>query len=269
LSKFVHIVFGDSAAGTLNYFFQNNENEYNGKIINFREDASIGPIYEIDTEDGLKKRIEWFKKIFKEISANDYFEDIEKGFLNMYKSIKNIKRDSKIVIWHGENTGDQVGFRYLCSILKNRELYEVNVSESYIRDYNNNRYNPRTLAEYAPEEIYNVILTIKKLRKEKYNDLTNDWDVLRTSKEKLRILKNNEIIEVDENYYDNDILSHCTFNFNNAAKIVGITMGNSHHLVGDTYLDYRVRKLIDSGKLEYKGNFKNLRDFEIKILRVY
>lgn len=269
MSKFVHIVFGDSAAGTLNYFFQNNKNEFKGEIINFREDASIGPIYKIDTEDGLKKRIEWFKEILKEIYVNNYFKDTEKDFTDMYKNIKNIEQGSKIVIWHGENSIDQVGFRCLNFILRDKELYEVNVSESYIRDYNNNRYNPRALAEYAPEEIYNVILTIKKLEKEKCNKLINDWEVLRTSKEKLRILKNNEIIEVAENYYDNDILSHCTSNFNNAAKVVGITMGNSHHLVGDTYLDYRVRKLIQNRKLEYKGNFKNLRDFEIRILRVY
>ncbi|WP_066506889.1 DUF1835 domain-containing protein [Abyssisolibacter fermentans] len=266
MGKFVHIVFGDSAAGILKYYFENIQNEFMGEIISFRDIHSVGPIYEIDTETGLRKRIEWLKNMVKVVSADDYFEYIEKEFIATYENIKNIDIDSKIVIWHEKNTDSQVGFRYLNKLLKNKELYEVNVSESYIKDYNNNRYKPRSLAECAPEEINRFILTMKKLEKEKCNCLINDWEVLRTSKENLRILKDNKIIGVDENYYDHDILSNCTFNFRKAARIIGKTMGESDQLVSDTYLDYRVRKLIKSGKVEYRGKLETYRDFEIKVL---
>jgi len=265
LSKFVHIVFGDSAVGILKYFFQNNQNEFNGEIINFREEHSIGPIYEIDAEIGLRKRIEWFEKMLKEISVYDYFENIEKEFIDTYESIKNIEPDSKIVIWYGENTDNQVGLRYLNSLLRNKELYEVNVSESYVGDYNGDRYKPRAFGECAPEEIDHLILTMKKLEKEKCNRLINDWQVLRTSKEKLRILKNDKIIEVDESYYDHEILSNCTFNFKKAVSVIGSTMGKSQQLIGDMYLDYRLRKLIESGKVKYRGKLEAMRDFEIRV----
>jgi len=265
LDKFVHIVFGDSAAGNLKYFFNTNENQLKGEIINFREEHSIGPIYEIESEVGLKKRIKWFEKIYKEIFEDDYIKYIEKEFIDTYESIKNIYSDSKIVIWYGENTGDQVGLRYLNALLRNKELYEVNVSESYIGDYNGNRYKPRALGECSPEEINHIISSMKKLEKEKCNRLINDWEVLRISKENLRILKENKIIGVDESYYDYDILSNCTFNFKKAARVIGMTMGKSHQLVGDTYIDYRVRKLIESGKVEYRGRLETMRDFEIRV----
>nr|WP_276575915.1 DUF3658 domain-containing protein [Oceanirhabdus seepicola] len=106
---------------------------------------------------------------------------------------------------------------------------------------------------------------MKKLEKEKCNRLINDWEVLRISKENLRILKENKIIGVDESYYDYDILSNCTFNFKKAARVIGMTMGKSHQLVGDTYIDYRVRKLIESGKVEYRGRLETMRDFEIRV----
>lgn len=265
MSKFVHITFGDSAAGTLKYFFKTNKNEFNGEIINFREDYSIGPIYEIDTEIGLKKRIEYFEKIFKKIPEDEYYEDIEKEFIYTYKNIKDIDPDSKVVIWYGENTNDQVGLRCLSSLLKNKELYEVNVSDSYVKSYNGNKYRPICLAECAPEEISHLILTMKKLEKEKCNSLINDWEVLRESKENLRILKDNKIIGVDESYYDNDILSNCTFNFKKAARIIGATMGKSDQLIGDTYIDYRVRALIESEQVEYRGKLETMRDFEIRV----
>ncbi|MCM1989446.1 DUF3658 domain-containing protein [Oceanirhabdus seepicola] len=265
MGKFVHIVFGDSAAGLMKYFFHSNKNEFKGQVIAFSEDYSIGPIYEIDTDTGRRNRIKWFKKVLKQVSNYDYFEDIEKEFIDTYESIKNIDSDSKIVIWYGENTGDQVGRRYLNALLRNKELYEVNVSQSYIGDYNGNRYKPRALGECAPEEINHIISTMKKLEKEKCNRLINDWEVLRISKENLRILKENKIIGVDESYYDYDILSNCTFNFKKAARVIGMTMGKSHQLVGDTYIDYRVRKLIESGKVEYRGRLETMRDFEIRV----
>lgn len=268
MGKFVHVVFGDSAVGTLRYFFQNNKNEYNGEIINFREDHSIGPIYEIDTEEGLKKRIKWFEKMFKLVFIDDYFKDIEKEFIETYEMIKNIEKDSKIVIWYGENTIDQVGLRYLSSLLRNRELYEVNVSNSYINNYNGDGYKPRAFGECAPEEIDNIILKMKKIEKEKSNSLINDWEMLRKSKENLRILEDNKIIGVDESYYDEQILSNCTFNFRKAARVIGNTMGKSNQFVSDTYIDYRVRKLIESGKIEYRGKLETMRDFEIRVLQI-
>ncbi|MBI9010999.1 MAG: DUF1835 domain-containing protein [Clostridiales bacterium] len=265
MSKYTHIVFGDSELGILKFYFENNKNEFKGEIINFREDHSIGPIYGIDNETGLGKRIKWFEKIIKEVSAYDYFEDIEKEFINTYNSIKNIDIDSKIVIWHGENTGNQVGLRYLVALLNKRDLYEINVSQLHVEDYDNTRYKPRTFAECAPKEVEHLIITMKKFEKERCNSLINDWEILRTSKENLRILENDRILGVDESYYDHDILSNCTFNFKKAAKVVGKTMGQSEQLIGDTYVDFRVRKLIESGKIEYRGDLETMRDFEIRV----
>lgn len=234
MQKFVHIVFGDSAAGTLRYFFKKNQNEYKGDVINFREEYSVGPLYEIDTEAGHRKRIKWVEKLFKEGSTDDYFEDIKKDFMDTYASIKNIENDLGIIIWHGENTSDQVGLRYLSSLFSNRELHEVDVSKSNRKGHLENSYIPRALGECAPEEITHYIPHIKKLDQEKCNGFKNDWGNLSQSKENLRILEDSEIIGVDESYYDNEILVNCTFNFKMAARVIGATMGNSVQVVGDT-----------------------------------
>lgn len=70
---------------------------------------------------------------------------------------------------------------------------------------------------------------------------------------------------VDESYYDNEILENCTFNFKMAARVIGATMGKSAQVVGDTYIDHRVRKLIENGRIEYRGRLKTMRDFEIRV----
>ncbi|MGB5824478.1 MAG: DUF1835 domain-containing protein, partial [Proteocatella sp.] len=264
MSQFVHIVFGDSAAGTLRYFFKSNQNEFKGQIINFIEELSVGPINGIDTDAGFKKRIQWFKEMLKAVSVYDYFEDVEKMFVDTYDSIKNLDPASKVVIWHGANADNQIALRCLAQMLKNEELYEVNVSESYIEDSRNNLYSPRSLAECAPEKIEKLLPTMKKLENEKRNNLKTDWALLAASKEELRILVDGIVVGVDESYYDDEILSNCTPDFRKAARVIGDTMGRSEQLVSDTYIDYRVRKLIEIGKLEYRGKLESMRDFEIR-----
>lgn len=265
MSEYVHVVFGDSARGSLRYFFKSNESEYKGEVIGLREDYSIGPICKIDTEEGMKKRIEYFKHAFETISEDEYLQDIDKDFIEMYKKIKNTDKEAKIIIWYGENANDQVGLRYLVSLLKDRELYEVNISDLSIYVSDDIKYTPRVLGECDSEEIQNLIPKIKKIDKEVHNNFIDEWKVLSNSKENLRVFKENKIVCVDETYYDNDILSNCTLNFRKATRAIGATMGKSGQLVSDLYIDYRVRKLIESGKLEYRGKLATMREFDIKV----
>jgi len=50
-----------------------------------------------------------------------------------------------------------------------------------------------------------------------------------------------------------------------AARVIGKTMGESNQFVGDTYIDWRVRKLVESGKIEYRGKCETMRDYEIRV----
>jgi len=265
LIKYTHIVFGDSSNGILKYVFENKHSKYNGEIIAFREDHSIGPLHEIDTEEGLEKRFTWLRGIHKEVFAYEYSESYEEAYMSSYEILKNIGEDSIVVIWHGDNTGDQVGVRYLCASLRNRELYEVNVSESYIESYDGWKYQPRALAECRPEEVDQLILTMKKMDEKRCHDLRIEWETLRTSMENLRILHNDIIMGVDEDFYDQEIVANCTFNFKKAARVVGKTMGESNQLVGDTCIDWRIRRLIESGQIEYRGKLETMRDYEIRV----
>ncbi len=62
MSKLIHIVFGGSAGGIMRYFFENNHNEFKGKVVVIMDDYSIGLIFEMDTEVGMKKEFNGLKK---------------------------------------------------------------------------------------------------------------------------------------------------------------------------------------------------------------
>lgn len=104
----------------------------------------------------------------------------------------------------------------------------------------------------------------EKIEKDKYDGLGYELKVLRDTNEKSRILEDDKIVGVQEDYYDFNLLSNCTNNFKKASVVVGSAMGNSQQSVGDTYLSYKVRKLIESGKIEYRGIVGNITDYKIR-----
>jgi hypothetical protein len=74
--------------------------------------------------------------------------------------------------------------------------------------------------------------------------------------EMVRIFKDDSVISEKETFYDALILSNVTNVYIKAARVVGGTMGQSKYLVGDMFIDYRMRVLINSGELMHKKNKK-------------
>jgi hypothetical protein len=265
MKKFTHIVFGDSAAGSLKYFFRINQNEYNGEVLSFREDYSVGPLHGIDTENGLGIRREWVKRVYQKINEEDLLMHFDKDLMKAYEAIKNIPEDSGIVIWHGENAIDQTGLRYLCDLLGNRGIREMDVSSCFKEERDGTRKFVRALGECTPEEIKDIIIDIKEMGEERCCLLADDWNNIMEATKNLRILIEGRIIRVEESYYDEEILSNCSTEFMKAARVIGATMGNSEQHVGDTYIDYRLRILVENGKVEHRGRLVSMRDFEVRV----
>ena len=265
MDKFIHIVFGDSAAGVLRHFLNKGESEFDGNIMNFRDDFSLGPLYEIDTEEGLKRRLEWFKRIFEKTGELDWFEEAARGIVDAYRKVILLGQGANIIVWHGENASNQAGLRYLSSVLDEKDMYELDVSKACRAVRGENEYIPRSLAEISPEEIGDIISHVKKVEMEKHAVLKDEWESLRKSLENLRILREEGIVGVNDEYYDDEILSSCTFNFKKAARVIGEAMGKSEQLIGDMYIDYRLRALIESKKIECRGTLKSMRDFDMRV----
>ncbi|WXR60944.1 DUF3658 domain-containing protein [Peptostreptococcaceae bacterium AGR-M142] len=261
--NYTHIVFGDSAKGSLKYFFENNENDYSGEVVGLLDDLSVGPLNDIDKEEGFRQRIYWINNLNKEVMP--YFEEYSKAVVDSYNNLNDIDKTHTIIIWHGNNSSDQVGLRYIISKLENKNIYEVDVSKQPIMFFKDEAYIPRALGECSIENIEKVILNMKKIDNERLEELKNDWQELRNSKENLRIVKDSKILGVEEDFYDSKIVANTGFNFKMAARIIGKTMGESKHLVTDTYIDYRIRKLIEQGKIKYQGHLESIRDYQIRV----
>lgn len=264
MSRYFHIVLGDSVQGSLKWFFkEHKKNDYFGEIKNFREDLSTGSIYKL--ENNVGKRIEWFKHMYNATGSLDDIDDIEKEIMKTYNYELDISKDVNIIIWHGNNVIEQTALRYLVNRFKSNKIYEVNVSKYIQKQFEDNKYYVRSTGECSPEELGVALDKISLIEDKRKGELISQWNQLRETRFTLRIVKDDKIISVDEDYYDNEILKYTSNEFVKAPRIIGMVMGMSYQIVGDAFIDYRLRKLIKVGKIVYRGKLKSMREFDIKL----
>ncbi|GAA0736556.1 DUF1835 domain-containing protein [Clostridium oceanicum] len=272
MNSYVHIALGDSAAGCLKYCLkENKDNIYFGKVMKFTDDLSTGSIYKLD--ENIKQRDLWLEQLYGKTGVKYYIapnkkldaEFIYNEIKNIYNGTLKIPKDFKVVIWHGNNVMEQISLRYIMNTFKEYELYEADVSKYITHVYDNQEYKVRCVAECRPQELELVLEKISPIDDDKKSELISQWNNLQESKATLRILQNGKIVSVGEDYYDNEILRFLSKKFKNAPRVIGNVLGTSHQIVSDTFIDYRLRNLIELDKVEYKGKLKTMRDFEVKI----
>ncbi|MFP7296862.1 DUF1835 domain-containing protein [Neobacillus niacini] len=271
--KAVHIVCGESAAGSLKVGL-GREN----KVIGFPDFFAVGPIWELHKEVGRNLRYEWLRDHLND--QDDFFEkEYTHRFLDTHSEIDAIPDHVPIIIWTGENANEQTGLCYLLYLLKGKtnSIYLFNTTISYQELFNTSEYryfyyytgevNPEKLKVIYQEKLY------KPLSVQERNQFEKDWISLSQSKGLVRIWENNKLKTVNEDYFDEMIVTAAHHlhskqkekDFLKSARIIGEVLGQLDHNVGDTFLEYRLRSLIYQGIFEIKGIPKGMRYYSVKL----
>jgi hypothetical protein len=268
----VHLVCGDSPAGTLRVGLERNH-----QVLGFPEFFQIGPLWNVNKPPGREKRLEWLKDHIN--FYDDYFEEeYMHRITNLEKEIEDIPENKPIVLWTADNAQEQVFVRYILHSLQNRsnDIYLINTTEAYKELYNTPEtfYYLHHTAEAAPEKLKRFLE--KKVGSPLTNDVIQgyitDWHHLTETKEVLRIWKEGVIKSVPEDYFDEKLIYYAkeaqeeygAESFIKAGRIIGETYGQLEGIAADVYLEYRLRTLIYQGVFEIKGIPKSLRHYSVK-----
>ncbi|WP_097026305.1 DUF1835 domain-containing protein [Clostridium peptidivorans] len=264
MKNIIHICFSPSAGGGLKYAVKNKKLLEGNEVIVFRDDISQGTI---ENSIDIDKRIDWWKNIDQEDELCPNDSDYLRGNYNkFYKKISKIKDSDVIYLWYGECSSEICGMLYTLELLKDRitNMYLINVSD-IIKESANIVYTYRAVAEVMPEDLKKFIKIKRKIELKEYDDLINQWNSLKKDNSILRIFKDDKVESVNENYFDIDILKYTEKEFKKSARIVGNIMGFSETRISDDYIFWRVKELVKSGMIEFKGKFGIMREMEIKI----
>jgi len=268
-----HLISSESAAGSLKVGLERPKT-----VIGFPGLANIGPILKLDKKTGRTNRNEWLLE-----NINFPFEDTwyENHFTNTLYEIEDIQEHAPIHIWYANNAEEQTFLRFILFILRDRanDIFLHNSTELYhaykISPENEEHYIYHS-GGLAPEH-YRLIFEKEKmaapLTSAEREQFQREWEKLSKTTGVLRVWIDEEIRTVPEDYYDAFILNalkelHREIGedeFIKTGKLVGHMLGELEEPIGDSFLEYRIRHLIYSGRLELKGIPKSMHHYSVRL----
>lgn len=280
--KVVHIVFGESAAGSLRMALKEMGVQEEEKVIYFSDDFSFGPLWKIEEEIGFALRHKW---LINHINYDDeYLFSYKRKFHKTILEVKNIKEQAHIIIWAGENANEQTAQRFVLSLLqhKTNDIFLINPLEynKEIASKSDAEDHAIHTGEFTSEElqvIYQKNNWKQPLTKSARLKYINEWKKISQQNKNLRVWADKKIDSVGEDYYDNYIIKTAKLlhkeqnnaDFIKSARLIGEIIGNLNQRIGDIYFEYRLIRLVLKGIFELEGVPKAMRYYSVKLQEGY
>ncbi|MEK4048669.1 DUF1835 domain-containing protein [Bacillus sp. FSL K6-2839] len=274
----IHIVFGAAPAGSLKQALREMKQDQVNNIIAFDDIYSIGPLLHLHEHEGQEKRIEWLRNVIS--NEFGYFDDMVNDQHRMLQQIKDIKDGTRILIWTGSNAHEQIGLRYAIYLLKekNIELTLLNTTTAFDQLFNTNtrRMDIRHAGEITTEKLkvlYRCKEHIHAVSKEEREKLQNEWLSFAKENHTLRIWQKGKTISVPEDEFDAYLVkmakrlhqSEPEEEYIVTPRLIGEVIGHLDQYIGDDFIEYRIKTLIDQGIFDMIGRRTSMRYYSIKL----
>ncbi|OYN67427.1 DUF1835 domain-containing protein [Bacillus safensis] len=274
----IHIVFGAAAAGSLKQALIEMQRNRFEEVITFDDTYSIGPLWQLHNREGQANRIEWLRNVMS--NEFGHFDDMVNDQHKMLQQIKEIKAGSRILIWAGSNAHEQIGLRYAVYLLKEKsiELSVINTTTAFDQLFNTNtrRMDIRHSGEITSEKLkvlYRSKQHIHTVSTEERERLQNEWLSFAKENHTLRIWKKGQTISVPEDEFDAYLVKMAKRLHQSAPeeeyivtpRLIGEVIGHLDQYIGDDFIEYRLKKLIDQEIFDMKGKLTSMRYYSIKL----
>jgi len=273
----IHILFGAAASGCFKFPLKEMGLDKKEKVISFWDIFSIGPVWKLHEEIGVKSRFEWIGKYMNDEFGE--YTDYTGSFNKTLHQINSIPEGEHVTIWASNSAHEQTGLRFVVYLLKERniDMTVINTTEEYDKLFRVKKvkYTLLHTGEIPPEKLQHIYEhgSGKFLTDHDRESYEKEWLSLAETRETLRIWRNGRIQSVPEDYYDEFIIKKAkklhgkrkTKDFMKSARLIGEVLGHLDQYVGDTFLEYRLKKLIEAGVFEFEGSLEAMRFYSVRL----
>lgn len=273
-----HILFDALASGSLSWVLREKGLDKKERVFSFWDTFSIGQIYELHEKKGRESRFQWMKKCLSD--ENGELSEFEQQFAKTIQQINTLPDGAHITIWTSDNAHEQTGLRFVVYLLKDKniDITMINTAQAYedLFQVKKVKYTPLNTGEILPEKLQSIFEQGhgKYLTDHDREALEKEWLTLSANQETLRIWRNGRIHSVPDDYYDEFIISKAkklhskqkTKDFMKYARLIGEVLGYLDQYVGDVFLEYRLRKLIEKGVFVKEVSLEAMRYYSIKLV---
>lgn len=239
----VHVIFGRSAAGTLQQALEVAGRE--GVVVAPYDDFSFGPI---DRDDG-KARAQWVEN---ELGYSDWQKIFEDSLPVLSASMETSKPP---IAWVSSDSAHSVaGFLWWLAHMEGKECLVLDVPRLSL-------LSPDVMSGYLDQAAL-----LPAARRESSLAL---WTKLQAENAPLRVLSDNGLMSAPIEYFDPALLEHVTPEWQKMALIVGRALcdfaDTGIYQTGDLVLAARLADLAEAGVLEWQGDLGHMARCEMRL----
>ncbi|MCF8449626.1 MAG: DUF1835 domain-containing protein [Taibaiella sp.] len=262
-----HIVIGDMAATPLEAAIAATP-EMAGEIVVIKDLLNIGPIQK--TEDGQKfselRSAFWQQVVVNE--KNPVVVDDTERILQVSAAMAG-NEEAKAWVWVAPWPADICTLLWLTKYLGKYpgRFFAINIAGLPFLDENGKVFYPKNISELQPKEVAKARRLARQVSFAEIEVDTDEWRRLVADNAGIRTLEGGKrIISRSDDFYDGQLLSFCSQQFQKASKIVNQAMSKFNMPTGDLYLGWRLRIMVTKEKLQMLGDTtKALKDFDVKL----
>jgi hypothetical protein len=265
----IHIVFETANIAVLQQAIELDET-IQGTILEIKDDYAVGPLGDIYATEGYQLRRDWWKSLL-EFSPYTEQLDLVDDKLTVHHLLKQLDEepDTEVWIWMAQNAHDVCGYYWLMSQLKD---YQGRVQVLYLNNlpFINEKgqiFYPSYLHEIQPKEFLKAKRLARPITLSEFEVDPDEWKKHCLESAMVRFLEGGKkIIGKEVNFFDKDILAHINAEPQKLSKILTNTLSKMKVKTGDVFLVWRIREMIQEGKLEALGDWnKSWKDISVKI----
>lgn len=266
----IHIVFQHADVEALRKSFEL-DRTMEGEIVEIMDEYAVGPIRDIYSEEGIAKRLQWWKDILKDGHYDGIADD---GHVDDNKEVSQLKAkltedSTEIVwIWAAQNKHDVSGYYWLISQLKDFQgrIFILYLNNLPFINEKGNIFYPTNLFQIQPKEFVKAKKLARPITPSEFELDPDEWAKLGREDKGVRLLEGGKkLLQKGYDYYDNELLKFFSTDWQKMLKIFQQYYGKVKDTTGDAYLLWRVNVMIEDGKVEMQGSKQNMKEFEVRL----
>lgn len=261
-----HIVTGDIAAGPLNIAL-GTEPSMEGQVVVMKDVLSVGPLQKEEGQKFSELRSAFWQEVVINEKNPIVVDDLER--LSEVSIALANDPDAKAWIWIAPWPADVCTYHWALKYLGQYmgRLFVINIAGLPFLDEQGKVFFPKSIGEIQPKELVKARKLARAVTPAELEVDGEEWRKLVKENGGIRIHEGGKrLTSKSEEHYDNQLISFCSHQYQKASKVVSQALARYNVPTGDLYLGWRLRKMVESGRLELQGDTtKALKDFEVKM----